>query len=80
MMILLLYRRWKRLFPEEVILLREARRMKKTVLVSNFVDRESERPLIGPSDFSSLVNLPISEYGNSRSGKKRSRYIFSGQL
>ena len=54
--------------------------MKKTVLVSNFVDRESERPLIGPSDFSSLVNLPISEYGNSRSGKKRSRYIFSGQL
>ena len=64
------------MFPEEVLLLREARRVKKTVLISNFVDRESERPSIGPSDFSSVVNLPISECGNSRSGKKRSRYIF----
>ncbi|XP_020258265.1 myb-like protein L, partial [Asparagus officinalis] len=66
-------RRWKYLFPEEVSLLREARRLKKTVLISNFVDRESERPLIGPGDFSSLVSTPA-ECGNSSKGsKKRSR-------
>lgn len=65
------------MFPEEVLSLQEARQMKKTVLISNFVDRESERPSIGPSDFSSLIHLPISECGNSsRGGKQKLRYIF----
>ncbi|XP_030532553.1 uncharacterized protein LOC115742411 isoform X2 [Rhodamnia argentea] len=48
-------RRWKVLFPQEVPLLREARKVQKAALVRNFVDRESERPALGPGDF-----LPLS--------------------
>ncbi|XP_030455408.2 LOW QUALITY PROTEIN: uncharacterized protein LOC115676605 [Syzygium oleosum] len=44
-------RRWKVLFPHEVPLLREARKVQKAALVRNFVDRESERPALGPGDF-----------------------------
>ncbi|CAA6661262.1 unnamed protein product [Spirodela intermedia] len=54
-------RRWKVLFPDEVPLRKAAWKVQKAVLVSNFVDRESERPLISPSDFciasSADVNL-----------------------
>lgn len=45
------YRRWKKLFPNEVPLLQEARKIQKAALISNFVDRESERPALGPTDF-----------------------------
>ncbi|KAI3443304.1 uncharacterized protein J3R85_000235 [Psidium guajava] len=48
-------RRWKVLFPHEVPLLRDARKVQKAALVRNFVDRESERPALGPGDF-----LPLS--------------------
>ncbi|GMJ06617.1 hypothetical protein HRI_004330900 [Hibiscus trionum] len=51
------WRRWKTLHPEEVPLLREARKVRKTALISNFVDRESERPALGPNDFN--VQLPM---------------------
>ncbi|KAI4326262.1 hypothetical protein MLD38_031592 [Melastoma candidum] len=44
-------RRWKNLFPNEVPLLRAARNVQKAALVSNFVDRENERPALGPNDF-----------------------------
>lgn len=44
-------RRWKVVFPNEVPLLREARKVQKAALVRNFVDRESERPALGPGDF-----------------------------
>ncbi|URE31769.1 hypothetical protein MUK42_06555 [Musa troglodytarum] len=54
-------RRWKILLPEEVKLLQAAAQIKKTALISNFVDRESERPAIGPNDFTSIVNSTISE-------------------
>ncbi|XP_073296754.1 uncharacterized protein [Primulina huaijiensis] len=44
-------RRWKVLFPHEVPLLQAAREIQKAALISNFVDRESERPTLGPNDF-----------------------------
>ncbi|KAL3640739.1 hypothetical protein CASFOL_015707 [Castilleja foliolosa] len=44
-------RRWKTLFPNEVHMLQEAKKIRKAALISNFVDRESERPALGPSDF-----------------------------
>lgn len=39
------------LFPHEVLLLREEKRIRKTALIRNFVDREKERPALGPNDF-----------------------------
>lgn len=39
------------LLPHEVPLLREAKRIQKAALISNFVDRESERPALSSSDF-----------------------------
>ncbi|WOL15332.1 snRNA-activating protein complex subunit 4-like isoform X1 [Canna indica] len=50
-------RRWKILFPGEVKRLQAAARIKKTALISNFVDRESERPAIGPDDFTQLAMI-----------------------
>ncbi|XP_072976256.1 uncharacterized protein [Typha angustifolia] len=52
-------RRWKVLLPHEVPLLQAARQVKRTALISNFVDRESERPLIGPNDFTPLLNPEV---------------------
>ncbi|XVF50512.1 hypothetical protein PTKIN_Ptkin04bG0107100 [Pterospermum kingtungense] len=49
------WRRWKMLHPEEVPLLQEARIIRKATRICNFVDRESERPALGPNDF----NIPI---------------------
>lgn len=63
------------MFPEEVLLLRADRQIKKTVLISNFVDRESERPSIGPSDFALPKRLPISECRSNTRDKKTSRYL-----
>ncbi|KVI04613.1 Homeodomain-like protein [Cynara cardunculus var. scolymus] len=44
-------RRWKVLLPHEVPMLQAARKMKKAALISNFVDREEERPALTASDF-----------------------------
>lgn len=49
------YRRWKQLCGHEVPKIKEARRMKKAIFQTNFVDREKERPAIAPSDLMSLV-------------------------
>ncbi|XP_039139795.1 snRNA-activating protein complex subunit 4-like isoform X1 [Dioscorea cayenensis subsp. rotundata] len=62
-------RRWKILLPHEVPLLQAARQIKRTALVSNFVDRESERPSIGPNDFCPSANPPIAE--KEKSGRTR---------
>ncbi|GAU43918.1 hypothetical protein TSUD_88910 [Trifolium subterraneum] len=47
-------KRWKVICPEQVPLLQEARKRQRSLLASNFVDRESERPLqmvvVSPSD------------------------------
>ncbi|EOA29895.1 hypothetical protein CARUB_v10012991mg [Capsella rubella] len=39
-------RRWKTLYPHQVVLLQQARRLRKEAIVGNFVDRESERPAL----------------------------------
>ncbi|CAK9138028.1 unnamed protein product [Ilex paraguariensis] len=50
-------RRWKVLLPHEVPMLQAARNIQKAALISNFVDRESERPALGPNDFVSLPQI-----------------------
>ncbi|XP_038987867.1 myb-like protein L [Phoenix dactylifera] len=64
-------RRWKVLLPHEVPLLQAARKMKRTVLISNFVDRESERPAIGPNDFRPVVNFSEAENTDSMGPRKK---------
>ncbi|OWM62626.1 snRNA-activating protein complex subunit 4 [Punica granatum] len=44
-------RRWKVLFPQEVPLLQQAKKIQRMAFISNFVDRESERPSLSPNDF-----------------------------
>lgn len=48
-------RRWKFLCQDELPLVIAANQVKKSIFQTNFVDRETERPSIGPSDFASLV-------------------------
>ncbi|XP_010551142.1 PREDICTED: uncharacterized protein LOC104821834 isoform X2 [Tarenaya hassleriana] len=50
------WRRWKALYPHQVPLIQEARRLRREAIVGNFVDRESERPALGVGD---LVALPM---------------------
>lgn len=66
------------LVPHEVPLLQAARRMQKAALISNFVDRESERPALGPNDFVPLaITGPVSgpeKMDQSRKRKRKLRY------
>ncbi|XP_065011851.1 uncharacterized protein LOC103989572 [Musa acuminata AAA Group] len=66
-------RRWKILLPGELISLQAAAQIKKTALISNFVDRESERPAIGPNDFTPLINsnTMFDKIGGAKVRKKR---------
>ncbi|KAE8792309.1 Myb-like protein L [Hordeum vulgare] len=48
-------RRWKKLCQNELPLIIAAKQVKKAIFQTNFVDRETERPAICPSDFPSLV-------------------------
>ncbi|KAJ1392018.1 SANT/Myb domain [Sesbania bispinosa] len=50
-------KRWKVLFPEQVPLLQEARRRQKSLVPTNFVDRESERPALTLNDFLPIQTL-----------------------
>jgi hypothetical protein len=72
-------RRWKKLLPHEVPLLQEARRIQKAALITNFVDRESERPALCTSDFLPLPLISsVSEPENVNPCSKRKgglRYI-----
>ncbi|XP_047315933.1 uncharacterized protein LOC124919671 isoform X2 [Impatiens glandulifera] len=70
-------RRWKLLLPHEVPLLQEAKMIQKVALISNFVDRESERPALGPTDFVLPSGMKsISQPENVRNKKPiRSRKI-----
>ncbi|PIN22504.1 hypothetical protein CDL12_04778 [Handroanthus impetiginosus] len=70
------WRRWKVLFPDDVPRLQAARKIQKAALISNFVDRESERPALGPSDFILPETYRITGSENvdpSRRNKRRSR-------
>lgn len=64
------------LCPEEVPLLQEAKKKQRSIICSNFVDRESERPAITLDEFLPLRSLaPNSYVGASHLHKKRkSRY------
>ncbi|KAK8933336.1 hypothetical protein KSP39_PZI015971 [Platanthera zijinensis] len=67
-------RRWKVLLPHEVPMLKAVQQLKKTVLISNFVGRESERPALGPSDFTPIIRLAAPNTENCiKSGKIMSR-------
>ncbi|KAM0848878.1 hypothetical protein ACQ4PT_054083 [Festuca glaucescens] len=75
-------RRWKRLCQDELPLVIAANQVKKSIFQTNFVDRETERPSIGPSDFPSLVyskvdrsdeNTASDQVKKSRKGSRRSR-------
>lgn len=69
------------LLPHQVPLLQAARKMQRAALISNFVDRESERPALRPSDFVPLPEITcISESENvNLSGQQNwgLRYVVS---
>ncbi|KAJ0106596.1 hypothetical protein Patl1_19692 [Pistacia atlantica] len=74
------WRRWKYLHPDEVPVLQARRKMQKAALISNFVDRERERPALGPNDFVPLaLTNSASELGDVNTSQKcerKSRYKF----
>ncbi|VFQ95987.1 unnamed protein product [Cuscuta campestris] len=67
-------RRWKVLYPHQVPLLQEARNIQKAAFISNFVERETERPSLTPIDFAQvplLLNVSRSEnFGKWKIGPK----------
>ncbi|XP_044465592.1 uncharacterized protein LOC123195812 isoform X3 [Mangifera indica] len=68
------WRRWKYLHPDEVHVLQARRKMQKAALMSNFVDRERERPALGPNDFMPLaLTNPASEHGDVIASQKHER-------
>ncbi|CAN0922957.1 Myb-like protein L [Linum grandiflorum] len=64
-------RRWKILFPQEVPLLKEARKIKKAALITNFVDREEERPTLGIEDFGATPLIGLLPNSGTKSRSKR---------
>jgi hypothetical protein len=66
--------------PEQVPLLQEARKWQRSLLasnfVSNFVDRESERPALTLNDFLLMLVLKISKgSGKDRRGTLSLNYL-----
>uniref|UniRef100_A0A0E0LGZ2 Uncharacterized protein n=1 Tax=Oryza punctata TaxID=4537 RepID=A0A0E0LGZ2_ORYPU len=72
-------RRWRKLCQDKLPSVKAAQQIKKSILQCNFVDRETERPAIGPSDLMSLVRSKVdgSDENTSsaqvRKPRKRSR-------
>ncbi|AEE76046.1 Myb domain [Arabidopsis thaliana x Arabidopsis arenosa] len=64
-------RRWKRLYPHQVALLQEARRLQKEASVGNFVDRESERPALVTSPILALPDISLEPEPDSVALKKK---------
>lgn len=66
--------------PEAVPLFLEAKKIQKAALVSNFVDRERERPALRPNDFIPIPMLESAfqpeEPNASKKRKRKSRYKF----
>lgn len=74
------WRRWKALNPDKVPLVQEARRMRRTAFICNFVDRESERPKLDPKDFIPLaITDTPSETGNIMPSKRDGGNIMSSK-
>ncbi|KAL6647082.1 hypothetical protein ACP70R_014519 [Stipagrostis hirtigluma subsp. patula] len=59
-------RRWKQICQDKLPTVKAANQIKKAILQSNFVDREKERPAIGPGDLMSLVHYNGDECGENR--------------
>jgi transcription factor MYB, plant len=74
-----LVRRWMVLHPEQALLLKEAKKKQRSQLSRNFVDRESERPVLPVNDLiPSQMVVPPSDVGAEnlrRKRKRKSRYI-----
>ncbi|KAF9591758.1 hypothetical protein IFM89_007088 [Coptis chinensis] len=67
-------RRWKFLFPHELLMRQAARRVQKVALISNFVDREAERPALDPSDFLPLPGTNvITEAQNGENNRRKKK-------
>ncbi|KAK2422350.1 myb domain protein 3r-4 [Trifolium repens] len=67
-------KRWKVICPEQVPLLKEARKRQRSLLASNFVDRESERPVLTLNDFIPLqMVVSPSNVGAESLQRKRKR-------
>ncbi|CAJ2653646.1 unnamed protein product [Trifolium pratense] len=67
-------KRWKVICPEQVPLLQEARKRQRSLLASNFVDRESERPALTLNDFIPLqMVVSPSDVGAENLQRKRKR-------
>lgn len=67
------------LFPDQVFELQEARKLKKSAFISNFVDREGERPDLTVKDFvkpRSIESNPKAIQDSKSSNKKNYRYAF----
>ncbi|KAE9461286.1 hypothetical protein C3L33_06807, partial [Rhododendron williamsianum] len=66
-------RRWRDMHPVEWSWLQAARKIQNVALISNFVDRESERPALGPNDFIPLaITNAVAESENvNPSGKQK---------
>ncbi|MFS7914416.1 hypothetical protein Hanom_Chr02g00153111 [Helianthus anomalus] len=70
--------RWKVLFPHEVRMLQVARSMKKAAFISNFVDREGERPDLTVKDFVAPLQIesdPKANEGSIISYEKKQRTV-----
>ncbi|KAG9131237.1 hypothetical protein Leryth_006097 [Lithospermum erythrorhizon] len=70
-------RRWTSLFPEQVPMLQAAHKTKRTAMISNFVERVSERPAIGPNDFLQVPvdgdDLKLTRDSAGRNTKRKSK-------
>ncbi|KAL8188608.1 hypothetical protein R6Q57_029896 [Mikania cordata] len=71
-------RRWKVLRPHQVHMLQVARKLKRAALISNFVDREGERPNITVNDFVMPLLIEADPKANEdckTSNKKKKRIV-----
>ncbi|XP_062189465.1 uncharacterized protein LOC133892604 isoform X2 [Phragmites australis] len=66
------YRQWRKLCKHEVPSVKAASQIKKAIFQTNFVDREKERPAIGPGDLISLVHSKGDEC-DENTGRGRSK-------
>ncbi|KAL9170279.1 hypothetical protein ABFS82_04G134600 [Erythranthe guttata] len=72
-------RRCKVLFPGEFRRLQAAKKIQKVALISNFVDRESERPTLGPNDFRLPETYRITESEDADPSRRKKRRTRSRQ-
>ncbi|CAM8992585.1 unnamed protein product [Rhodiola kirilowii] len=66
-------RRWMALCPDDVPKLQASKKIQQVALISNFVDREAERPDLGPEDFLPLPMLCAASEPNSEEPTKKRR-------